>query len=306
VVASNPLGEAYVVPLLATLAQIKESFHTEDVSLPETLDFKDLQEYEQIPRKQTLITGPGRLTDLPPSYESNTPSTDMMGLASQIRGKQSSIPQGLFHIVDGFRTTFGILPISQPELLRRRSLRLAKILDGRNTDQEIELFLDPHDDFNDLDVVWVIENLQLARLDSLYQVKDLKALARTCAVIWAYQCDPDLFKVLKSTIQQYLLTRLHSSPSRVVNSTTVVSRWRQGENDITTCGHFITISFVLGLWEILEHEIIVAVWGTSEEVKGLANLDIDIGGKWNSQSPNEEKSTEDYSYKGIRTEQAIR
>ncbi|KAL2062848.1 hypothetical protein VTL71DRAFT_5920 [Oculimacula yallundae] len=37
VIASNPLGEAYVVPLVATLGQIKGFFKVDDVSLPEPL-----------------------------------------------------------------------------------------------------------------------------------------------------------------------------------------------------------------------------------------------------------------------------
>ncbi len=35
VVASNPLGEAYVVPFEDTLGQIKEAFGAEGVSLPD-------------------------------------------------------------------------------------------------------------------------------------------------------------------------------------------------------------------------------------------------------------------------------
>ncbi|CZT44162.1 uncharacterized protein RSE6_04296 [Rhynchosporium secalis] len=37
VIASNPLGEGYVVPLIATMGQIKEFFGTDDVSLPQPL-----------------------------------------------------------------------------------------------------------------------------------------------------------------------------------------------------------------------------------------------------------------------------
>ncbi len=73
VVASNPLSEAYIVPLIAILSQIRELFHTEDVSLPETLDFKDSQVYEEESRKQTLIKDSGGLTAVTPSYVSNTP-----------------------------------------------------------------------------------------------------------------------------------------------------------------------------------------------------------------------------------------
>ncbi len=65
----------------------------------------------------------------------------------------------------------------------------------------------------------------------------------------------------------------------LVDSPTLGSWGWQGEKDITTCGPLIATAFVLGFWEILEDEIMVAVWGTSKEVKVLANLDIDIGGK---------------------------
>ncbi|XMA13369.1 hypothetical protein WAI453_006160 [Rhynchosporium graminicola] len=37
VIASNPLGEGYVVPLIATMGQIKEFFGTDDASLPQPL-----------------------------------------------------------------------------------------------------------------------------------------------------------------------------------------------------------------------------------------------------------------------------
>ena len=66
VVASNLLGEVYVVPLVATLGQIKEFFRTDDVSLPEPLPllsrltefyFGALPGYEAKTRNQTSIIG---------------------------------------------------------------------------------------------------------------------------------------------------------------------------------------------------------------------------------------------------------
>jgi hypothetical protein len=275
VVASNPLGEAYVVPLLATLGQIRESFHTQDVSLPEPLDFKDLQEYEEISEKQTLDTKPDALTALPPSYESNTGSSDMIGLASGIRAKQSSTSEVFFRICDVSSQTFFDARVSQPELIRRHSLGLANILDKRNTDREIQLTLHPRADFDISEVAWVIVNLQLPRLESSFKVQDPKVLARTCAVIWAYQCDPNLFKDLKIMIRpnSILPTDIWS------DATTPGSRWWQWKRDIPMCGHLITTAFVLGSWGTLEDEIMGAVWGASEEVKVLGNVGIDIGGK---------------------------
>jgi hypothetical protein len=277
VVASNPLGEAYVVPLLATLGQIRESFHTQDVSLPETLDFKNLQEYEEVSRKQTLTTGPDALTALTPSHETNTLSSEMIGLTSEIRAKQSSTSEFFFRICDDSSHTFFDVRISQPELIRRHSLRLAKLLDKRNTDREIQLMVDPQAHFDTPEVAWVIVNLQLPRLESLIQVNGPKVLARTCAVIWAYQCNPDLFKDLKIMIRPSPTIWPASISS--ADTTTLGTRWWQGQRDINTCGHLITTAFVLGSWGIFEDEIMVAIWGTSKEVKVSVNPGIDIEGK---------------------------
>jgi hypothetical protein len=280
VIASNLLGEAYVVPLIATLGQIKEFFHTEDVSLPETLDFKGLQIFEEASREQTLINDSGGLTALPSSYVSNTPSINMMSLATEWSyAKQSSISEVFFRVCDASSPTFCDVRISHPELIRRYSLVLGTLLDERNTDRYIVLKIDPQTDFDISEVAWVIENLQLPGLEAIYQKDDPKGLARICAVIWTYQCDPNSFKDLKIMIRPRSYLPSDSTSILTVAATTRDSRCWQRKSDITNCGHLITTAFVLGSWGILEDEIMVAVWGTSKEVKVLANLGIDIGGK---------------------------
>lgn len=276
VVASNPLGEAYVVPLLATLDQIRESFHTEDVSLPETFDFEDLQEHEEKSRIQTLVTG---LTASPPLDELNTQLDDMKDLSPRIRAKQSSTPEIFFRISDSSGEKFHEVRISQPDLIRRHSIGLKKLLDERIETRKTLVEVDPQAGFDSSEVAWVIKNLQLPELESLYQKNDLRALARICGVVWAYQCDPDIFKDLEIIIRPNSGLRLDSSSTRNAESTTAVSRCWQGTNHIATCGHLITNAFVLGFSEILEDEIKVAVWGTNKEVKVLAHLGIDIGGE---------------------------
>lgn len=95
VVASNPLGEAYVVPLVAILAQIKEFFKTDDVSLPEPLPllsrltsfyFEASKGYETKPSNQAWMIE--LIKAFPDSNESTTPSAHLVGDAQHISAKQ--------------------------------------------------------------------------------------------------------------------------------------------------------------------------------------------------------------------------
>ncbi len=103
--------------------------------------------------------------------------------------KQSSTYEVFFRVCDGFSLTYCDVRISHLELIRRYSLGLGKLLYERNTDREILIKIDPQADFDISEVAWVIEKLQRPGLDLDYQA-DPKKLARICAVIWTYQCEP--------------------------------------------------------------------------------------------------------------------
>lgn len=149
------------------------------------------------------------------------------------------------------------------------------------TSQKIPLKVDPKSGFDSAAVAWVLEKLQGQGLDVR---PDPETLARHCAVLWEYKCNPDPFKNLGDSMQ------LRSSSGRsnidqrsnIAPSTSLSGGprcWR-GRNDNITCGRLITIAIVLRLQEVLEEEIKIAVWGTNKEVKVAVPLekDIDIEG----------------------------
>lgn len=87
VVASNPFGEVYVVPLDATLGQVKELFATEDVSLPEPLYFETSEEHETRCSTQSLMT---RVKSLPHPNEANISASHLVGMAPKISSNRPS------------------------------------------------------------------------------------------------------------------------------------------------------------------------------------------------------------------------
>jgi hypothetical protein len=187
-------------------------------------------------------------------------------------------PEVIFRIPKGPGQNVNDVRIEQPELLRRRSLALRKLIDKESASQRkiITLQLDPKSDIDSAAIEWVLNDLQREG-DALQPDGGCKSkvFAKHCAVLWNYECDPDQFKRLGNRIQPRS-SRPSSSPSIDQQSTTGIalstspsgsSRCWQGKRNSLTCGHLITIAIVLGLEDILEEEIRVAVWGTNKKVE---------------------------------------
>jgi hypothetical protein len=194
-----------------------------------------------------------------------------------------------FHIFDGpdQKDTSNDVRIAQPDVLRRRSLTLKELMDNNSASQEkIQLKLDPKYGIDSKAVEWVLENLQREG-NALQPEGSCKpgVLAKHCAVLWNYKCNPATFTHLGGSIQP-CSSRQSTSPSidqegSIAPSTSpsAGSRSWRGKRNGVICGHLITIAIVLGLQNILEEEIKVAVWGTNKTVKTLVPLHKDIKGK---------------------------
>jgi hypothetical protein len=193
-----------------------------------------------------------------------------------------------FRIFDGPGQKDNNVRIAQPDVLRRRSLTLRELMNNNSASQEriIQLELDPKYGIDSKAVEWVLENLQRER-DAVQPEGGCKpgVLAKHCAVLWNYECNPATFKHLGGSIQPRS-SRRSASPSIAQESSIAPSTspsassrsWR-GKINSHTCGHLITIAIVLGLQNILEEEIKVAVWGTNKTVETSVPLHKDIKGK---------------------------
>lgn len=192
-----------------------------------------------------------------------------------------------FHISDGPGQKDNDVRIAHPDVLRRRSLKLRELMDKNSASQgkTIPLKLDPIHDIDSKAVEWVLENLQKG--DALQPEDGCKpeVLAKHCTVLWNYECNPATFEHLGGSIQPRS-SRQSTSPSidqegNIAPSTSLSAdswSWR-GKKCSRTCGHLITIAIVLGLQNILEEEIKVAVWGTNKKVEISVPLEKDIKGK---------------------------
>jgi hypothetical protein len=223
----------------------------------------------------------------------------------------------IFRILNGPSQMVNDVRIAQPELklLRRRSLVLRKLMDEESSSQKkiIPLQLDPESHIDGGAIAWVLNDLQRqgGALRPNGECNPM-VLAKHCAVLWNYHCDPDQFKHLGSSIQPRS-SRPSSSPSidqqsiiapnafpsidqqstigpnvssSIDQQSTIApnaspsgsSRCWQGKRNNLTCGQLITIAIVLGLEDILEEEIKVAVWGTNKKVEILVPFGKDIKG----------------------------
>ena len=200
---------------------------------------------------------------------------------SQEMEASSSTTEVVFHISDGSNQSENDVRITQPDRLRRWSLGLRRLMDEGATSLQIPLKVDPNSGFDSAAVAWVLEKLQGQGLNVR---PDPETLARQCAVLWKYECNPDPFKNLGDSVHPRSSSGSPSidQQSSIAPSTSLSggSRcWRGKKNNIT-CGQLITIAIVLGLQEVLEEEIRIAVWGTNKKVKVAVPLekDIDIEG----------------------------
>lgn len=168
--------------------------------------------------------------------------------------------------------------ISQPGLLKSRSLQLGKLIAERGEKQEIPLQVDLSTDIDCAAVEWVVKELQQQEpnIDP-----DWKGLARHCAVLWKYQCIPDIFKGPENSLT--LRSSSGSMSSADQQSSGTLSKaprnWHRGKK-CHNCRQSITIAIVLGLREILEDEIKTAVWGTNREIDIIVPLSLDIKGMY--------------------------
>jgi hypothetical protein len=211
-----------------------------------------------------MTFGDSALSHVPQEMEASSPTTEVV-----------------FRISDGSNQSENDVRITQPDRLRRWSLGLRRLMDEGATSQQIPLKVDPKSGFDSAAVAWVLEKLQRQGLDV---TPDPETLERHCAVLWKYECNPDLFKDLGDSVQPRSSS---GSPSIDQQSSIAPSAspsggsrcWRGKKNNIT-CGQLITIAIVLGLQEVLEEEIKIAVWGTNKKVKVAVPLekDIDIEG----------------------------
>jgi hypothetical protein len=193
----------------------------------------------------------------------------------------SSSTEVIFRISDGSNQSENVVRTTQPDSLRRWSLGLRRLIDEGGTSQQIPLKVDPKSGFDSAAVAWVLEKPQRQGLDIS---PDPETLARHCAVLWKYECNPDPFKNLGERMQP----RSSSGPPSIDQQSSIApsaslsggSRCWQGKKDNIICGQLITIAIVLGLQEVLEEEIKIAVWGTDKKVKVAVPLkrDIDIEG----------------------------
>jgi hypothetical protein len=190
-------------------------------------------------------------------------------------------PRGvIFRIYDGLGRMEYDVRISSPDLLRRWSLGLRKLMDEEATHEEILLKLDPSWGIDCAAVAWVLEHFPRQGMDVR---PDPKTLARHCAVLWKYNCIPDPFKDLGDSMQP----RSSSTSSGSVTLVNIDQQstspsgslrcWQERKNR-DTCRQLITIATVLGIPEILEDEIKTAVWGTSKKIEIAVPFAIDIEG----------------------------
>jgi hypothetical protein len=187
----------------------------------------------------------------------------------------------VFRIVDEDSTEGGHdVQISQPDLLRRQSLILRKLIDDKDTNQEIPLKIE-----NNLGcgaTEWVLKHLQGQQPDG---ATNPKALAIHCAILWKYECIPDSFNEQGESMQPRSSSSSVSNGDQQSSTSTSPSRrsrcWQE-RKDLEICRQLITIAIVLGWQKILEDEIKTAVWGTFKEmdITILPGVDIDdIEGK---------------------------
>jgi len=188
----------------------------------------------------------------------------------------------VFRISDGSGKRGSEVRISQPGLLRSRSLGLRKLIGEEDVKQEIPLQVDPSTDIDCAAVEWVVKELQQQDPDVDH---DTKGLARHCVVLWKYQCVPDPFTSQENNIipQSSSGSMSSADQQRSITPSTTPSRaprcW-QGRKKHETCRQLITIAIVLGLRKILEEEIKTAVWGTNKEMDIIVPLGVDIKGMY--------------------------
>jgi hypothetical protein len=169
--------------------------------------------------------------------------------------------------------------ISQPDLLRRQSLVLRKLIDDKGTNQEMPLKIEKNLGIDCGAMKWVLEYLQGQQSA---RATNPKTLAIHCAILWKYECIPDSFEELGNNMQPRSSSSslfdgdqqssTSASPSRV-------SRCWEGRKDLEICRQLITIAIVLGWQEILEDEIKTAVWGTYQEMDITILPGVDMEGK---------------------------
>lgn len=187
---------------------------------------------------------------------------------------------GAFRLFDGPSKVGTDVRISQPDLLKSRSLKFKKLMEEKRETQQIPLRIDPSPDIDAKAVEWVVENLQRQKPKA---DPDPKGLARHCTVLWEYECIPDPFKGLGESMQPRsssgsLCSADQQSSIGPSTSPNGSSRCWQGKKKCHTCRHLITIAIVLGLQELLENEIRTAIWGTNKEMALLVPLELDIKG----------------------------
>ena len=186
----------------------------------------------------------------------------------------------VFRISDGSGKRGSDVRISQPGLLRSRSLVLRKLIDEKGVKQEIPLQVDLSTDIDCAAVDWVVKELQQQEPDI---DPDPKGLARHCAVLWKYQCIPDPFKSQENSMKPRSSSGSMSSADQQssITPSAIPSRaprcW-QGRKKHQTCRQLITIAIVLGLPEILKDGIETAIWGTNKEMDVIVPLGLDIKG----------------------------
>ncbi|KAH8745765.1 hypothetical protein BGZ57DRAFT_974389 [Hyaloscypha finlandica] len=180
----------------------------------------------------------------------------------------------VFFVFDSSSERGSNVRISQPGLLRSRSLGLRKLMDERGVKQEIPLRVDLSTDIDCTAVEWVVKELQQQKPDI---DPDPKGLARHCVVLWKYQCIPDLWNSQEKSIILWSSSSSMSSTEQQSSATpSRAPRFWQGRKKYQTCRQLITIAIVLGLRKILEEEIKTAVWGTNKEMDIIVPLGVNI------------------------------
>jgi hypothetical protein len=157
-------------------------------------------------------------------------------------------------------------------------------MDGRTADKLISLELEPDSNIDSVAVTEVLDILQREEDVTLEGNCKLGHLARQCAALWKYKCNPQPFKMLgyhtdpKSSIlsnNPSIDQQSGSSPSVSLSGSSWC--WR-GRKSSRICGQLLTVAIVLGLEERLGDEITVAVWGTQRTVETWVPLKKDIEG----------------------------
>jgi len=190
--------------------------------------------------------------------------------------------QVVFGIDDGTKVT--PKPILNPALLRSRSLGFKELMDGETTNELVELKLGTSSSIDRVAVTEVLDLLQREEVTLEDGNCKLEPLARQCAALWKYRCNPQPFKVLAyRTVPKSSV--LSNSPSIDEQSGSSTSGslggrprcWRERRSS-RSCGQLITVALVLGHEELLGDEIQVAVWGTQRTVETWVPLEKDIEG----------------------------